>query len=142
METQQAGERAAEYFGGGYHCAEAVVSAFLEAIGEDPAMAVAHATAFGGGFGRTFAETCGVLSGCMIAIGHVCGRRQPGADWDKPAEFGAAIMRQFVESHGTSNCGVLRERFGAEQQMAECRNLVREGTVKLLQMYQDRPDWR
>ena len=82
MNQQQAGEKAASYFGAGYHCAEAVVAAFLETIGEDDPNAIAHATAFGGGFGKTFAEACGVLSGGMIAIGHMCGRRQRGEDWD------------------------------------------------------------
>lgn len=138
MDLQQAGEKAASYFGEGYHCAEAVVAAFFETIGDDAGDAIAHATAFGGGFGKTFAETCGVLSGSMIAIGHICGRRRRGDSWDGPAEFGAAVRQQFVDSHGTSNCGVLRERFGLEQQMTECRRLVREGTVALLKSYRER----
>jgi len=53
------------------------------------------------------------------------------------APFSKSI-KQFVDSHGTSNCGVLRERFGEEQQMTECRKLVREGTVALLKSYRDR----
>ena len=134
----QAGEKAAGYFGDGYHCAEAVVAAFFEAIGDDPGLAIAYATAFGGGFGKTFADTCGVLSGSMIAIGHICGRRQRGDDWEIPAEFGAAVRTRFVDCHGTSNCAILRERFGEEQQMAKCRELVRQGTVDLLELYLDR----
>jgi C_GCAxxG_C_C family probable redox protein len=137
-ESQLASEKAAGYFGEGYHCAEAIVAAFLESIGDDPGEAIAHATAFGGGFGRTFADTCGVLSGSMIAIGHVCGRRQRGDNWDRPAEFGAAVRQQFIDSYGTSNCGVLRERFGEEQQMIECRKLVRDGVLVLLKLYRDR----
>ena len=141
IDPHKAGERAANYFGDGYHCAEAVVAAFFEAIGDDAADAIAYATAFGGGFGKTFAETCGVLSGSMIAIGHICGRRQRGDSWDKPAEFGAAIMLQFIKNNGTSNCGVLRERFGEEEQMTECRKLVREGSIALVTMYQDRKSY-
>lgn len=133
---QQAGERAASYFGNGYHCAEAVVAAFLEAVGKDDPNAIAHATAFGGGFGKTFTEACGVLSGGLIVIGHMCGRRQRGEDWDIPAELGAELRDHFVKSHGTSNCAVLRERFGEERQMAECRKLVHEGTMSLLTIFQ------
>lgn len=135
IEAAQAGDRAAVYFGEGYHCAEAVVAAFFECLGDDPGEAVAHATPFGGGFGKTFGDACGVLSGSMIAIGHVCGRRQRGDSWDEPAEFGAAIRQLFIDRHGTSNCGVLRGRFGEEQQMAECRKLVRQGTADLVRMY-------
>jgi C_GCAxxG_C_C family probable redox protein len=134
---QQAGERAAGYFGEGYHCAEAVVAAFLETMGESAPETIAHATAFGGGFGKTFAEACGVLSGGMIAIGHMCGRRQRGENWDKPAELGAELRRQFIECNGTSNCAILRERFGQEEQMTECRKLVREGTIALIKVYQN-----
>ena len=47
MDLQQAGEKAASYFGEGYHCAEAVVAAFFETIGDDAGDAIAHATAFG-----------------------------------------------------------------------------------------------
>lgn len=138
LDFQQAGDKAANLFGDGYHCAEAVVAAFFEAIGDDPGDAIAHSTAFGGGFGKTFADTCGVLSGSMIAIGHICGRRQRGEDWDLAAEFGAAVRTQFVDCHGTSNCGILRERFGEEQPMDQCRELVRQGTVDLLKLYQER----
>lgn len=137
MNAEEAGERAASYFGEGYHCAEAVVAAFFESLGDDPTEAVAHATPFGGGFGKSFGDACGVLSGSMIAIGHVCGRRQRGDSWDRPAEFGAAIRQLFIDRYGTSNCSVLRERFGEEQQMTECRKLVREGTVALLRMYRE-----
>ncbi len=138
IDLQEAGEKAAGYFGEGYHCAEAVVAAFLESLGDDPTEAVAHATPFGGGFGRTFGEACGVLSGCLIAIGHVCGRRRRGEGWDRPAEFGAAIRQWFIDSYDTTNCGILRERFGEENQMAQCRKLVREGTVALLRMHRER----
>ncbi len=137
MKQQQAGERAASYFGNGFHCAESVVAAFLETIGEEAPDAIAHATAFGGGFGESFSEACGVLSGSMIALGHLYGRRQRGEDWGLPAGLGSELRTQFVDCHGTSNCAVLRERFGREDQMAECRKLVCQGTIDLLKICGD-----
>lgn len=131
----EAGERAAEYFGEHYHCAEAVVAACLEAFGETNTQpAIGHATAFGGGFGKSFAHTCGVLSGCMIAIGHFHGRKQGGESWELPAGLGETMVRDFQEKHATCNCGVLRERFGEEKQMEECRKLVKEQTEKLVEL--------
>ena len=65
---------AGNYFENGYHCAEAVVAAVLEGMGIDASEPVTHATAFGGGIGRTFQEVCGALSGCLIVIGHIHGR--------------------------------------------------------------------
>ncbi len=69
-EKQTAINRAGHYFGNGFHCAEAIVTAVIEAIGEDPSEDRAHATAFGGGFGRTYQEACGALSAAFIVIGH------------------------------------------------------------------------
>lgn len=137
MNAEQVAEQAATYFGEDYHCAEAVVAALFEAMGEDASDAIAHATAFGGGFGKTFTEACGVLSGSMIVIGHICGRRQKGENWDSPAALGATTRQHFIDRHGSSNCTVLRDRFGKEQQMAECRKLVRETTIALVNLLQN-----
>ncbi len=131
-------EQAAVYFGEDYHCAEAVVAALFEAMGEDASDAIAHATAFGGGCGKTFTEVCGVLSGSMIVIGHLYGRRQRGQNWDTPAELGATTRQHFIDRHGSSNCNVLRDRFGKEQQMAECRKLVQATTISLVNLLQNR----
>lgn len=133
-ERQTASHKAADYFGNGFHCAEAVAAAVLEAVGEDPSEAAAHATAFGGGFGRTFEEACGALSGAFIAIGHLYGRRQPGGGWDLPAKLGAEIRQRFSDDFETTHCATLRQRFGQELQMAECRQLVKKVTATLLAM--------
>lgn len=126
-----AGEKAADYFGSGFHCAEAVAAAVLETLGQPSSEATAHATAFGGGFGKTFEEACGALSGSLIAIGHLHGRRASGMAWDLPAEMGAEIRTRFVEAFGTSNCLKLRIRFGEKAQMEECRKVV-ERTAQML----------
>lgn len=136
MKPEQAAERAADYFGDNYHCAEAVVAACIEALGVESQDAISHATAFGGGFGRTFMETCGVLSGSMIVIGHLFGRRQAGESWDISAELGAVVRDKFLTRHDTSNCLVLRDRFGEEEQMDECRELVKKGVMDLLNFLQ------
>jgi C_GCAxxG_C_C family probable redox protein len=119
-----AGEVAAGYFSEQFHCAEAVAKSVLNAKGECAKSAVACATAFGGGYGRSFDEACGALSGGLIAIGQLHGRRAPGESWDYPASLGAMLREAFVEEFGTTHCRALRERFGDAQE-AECRNLVR-----------------
>lgn len=127
-----ASEKAAQLFGDGFHCAEAVAAAVLDALGEESAEAAAHATAFGGGFGRTFQEACGALSGSFIAIGHLYGRRKPGGEWNFPADLGAEIRQRFLDDFGTTNCATLRNRFGEERQMEECRKLTKKVTATLL----------
>ena len=140
IEIQMASENAAKYFGNGFHCAEAVATAVLDAVGEQSSEAAAHATAFGGGFGRTFQEACGALSGALIAIGHLYGRREMGGEWDLPAELGAEIRQCFLDDFGTTNCASLRNRFGEELQMAECRLLIKKVTSTLLTLLTENPD--
>ncbi len=138
-DRRRAGEKAAQLFGNGYHCAEAVAAAVLAAMDQASSEAVAHATAFGGGFGRTHQETCGAISGALIAIGHLHGRRRPGGEWDYPAELGAAIRQRFVDEFGTAHCQALRHRFGEARQMAECRRLTGWVAVALLELLADTP---
>jgi C_GCAxxG_C_C family probable redox protein len=120
----EVGSKAGEMFGNGFHCAEAVAAAVLQALGEDASEATAHATAFGGGVGESFRGDCGALAGALIAIGHLHGRREPGGDWSLPASLGAELREHFLRQHQTAHCATLRERFGEAHQMAACRRLV------------------
>ena len=134
FEIHSAGRKAADYFGKGFHCAEAVAAAALNATGRYSSGAVSHATAFGGGFGRTHQEICGALSGAFIVIGHLYGRRRPGGEWDVPALLGAELRQRFLANFGTTNCGTLRDRFGDACQMTECRHLTGWVTEVLLEL--------
>lgn len=111
-------------FGNGYHCAEAVVVSVLDSMNDCIQPAIAHATAFGGGFGRSFEEACGALSGALIVIGHIYGRKVAGENWDLPANLGAEMRDIFIKNYGTTHCKSLRDRFGEDQQMEECRKLT------------------
>jgi len=129
-------ERAGYYFENGYHCAEAIVAAMLEGIEETAPEAVSHATAFGGGMGRTFQEACGALSGCLIVIGHFYGRHSPGQSWDTPAQLAAAIRTGFIDRYETTSCKTLRERFGEELQQKECGSIVKTLAADLVDILQ------
>ena len=128
---------AAEYFGNGYHCAEAVTKAVLESMDEESEEAVSHATAFGGGFGESFSEACGVISGSLVAIGQLYGKRERGDSWKLAARLGALATERFKALHGATNCAHLRERFGEEEQMVLCRELVRQGARNLITLIEE-----
>jgi len=135
MEPTPVDEKAEYYFENGYHCAEAVAAAVLESLGKDAGQAIAHATAFGGGFGRSFDDACGALSGCLIVIGHLFPREKPGESWDKAAELGAAIRQTFIRSFETTHCGTLRDRFG-EAQSKKCEVLSGMLAAELMALLQ------
>lgn len=131
INKEQVADRAGHYFEHGFHCAEAIASSFLESIDQDPTQAVRHATAFGGGFGRSFQEICGAVSGAAIICGHLFGRRDPDENWDVPADCAAQLRAGFIECYGTTHCKTLRDRFGA-QQPARCCELVKETARSLV----------
>lgn len=139
QEKARISEKAGDYFESGFHCAEAVAAAVLEGMGEDASTALVHATAFGGGFGRTYEEACGAISGSLIAIGHLCGRKDPGAEWDTPASLAAKIRQKFIDQFETTHCAALRKRFGEEKQMKECCHLVRTVAFDLVALLSQAP---
>jgi C_GCAxxG_C_C family probable redox protein len=137
MDKNKVSDKASYYFENGFHCAEAVAAAVLEGFGKDTEQAIVHATAFGGGFGRSFDEACGAISGGLIVIGHLYGRTAPGQDWDTPAGLAQHFRQCFLDEYHTTHCGTLRERFGKEKQSEKCSRLVKQVTKHLLKILED-----
>ncbi len=136
LDSNRISNQAGEYFGNGFHCAEAVAKSVIDGMGMDGSLATAYATAFGGGFGKSHEEACGALSGALIVIGHFFGRTRPHEDWDRPADLAAGVRDRFLEQWGTTHCRTLCDRFGEEHQMDRCRDIVR-GVAKELALLVD-----
>lgn len=98
-------EKAADLFMHGYNCAQAVFGAFADQMGLPLETAVRMASALGGGLCR-MRETCGAVSGGMLALGTLQGYDIPGDDTIKLAlyERGQRVMRAFKEIYGTLCC--------------------------------------
>lgn len=98
-------EKAAELFMNGYNCAQAVFGAFSEKIGIPMDTAAQMASALGGGLCR-MRETCGAVSGGMLALGTLAGYCVPGNDEIKMALYarGQRVMKAFQEIYGTLCC--------------------------------------
>jgi C_GCAxxG_C_C family probable redox protein len=139
IQERAAEKAAAEFFEGKYHCAEAVASNVVRIFGCDPNGVLAQATPFGGGVGRTHCEACGALMGGLIAIGSLYGRKEPGMNWDIPARLAADLRHEFIMDFGTTHCETLRERFGTESQMEECREIVKKTAETLMGLLNEDP---
>ena len=125
-------KRAFKYHDSGFHCAEAVSKAIVEAYGNDTGNDIPKvATAFGGGIGRTKQDVCGALTGGILALGHLFGRNEPGVDWTDAAELAAKLKRRFVREHGTTVCGALLATFGPQENMMRCKQLSGEVAAML-----------
>ena len=89
-------ERARGNFSKGFNCAECVLEAVLTTVDTGlPAESLKMATGFGGGVGL-YGDTCGAITGAVLAVGAVHGRsRLPAGDDRK-----AALQEARQELHG------------------------------------------
>lgn len=128
-----------EYHNSGFHCAEAVSKAIIEAYSNGSGKDIPKvATAFGGGVGRTKQEICGALIGGFIALGYLFGRNVPNNDWTDASEMTAELRQRFVHAHGTTNCGALLATFGPQENMMRCKQLSGEVAGMLADIINER----
>ena len=99
-------EQAAQLFLSGSNCAQAVMVAFCDVTGLEPAFAAKLSSSFGGGMGR-LREVCGAVSGMLMVAGLLYGYDEPGQnDEAKKAHYQLVqeLAGQFREQAGSIVC--------------------------------------
>jgi len=98
---------AVETFEQGFNCAQAVLSAFAPRHGLSREHALKVACAFGSGMMR--GETCGAVSGSLMALGLAHGRCRTDdmAARSKTYALAQAFQERFEKLHGTCECAEL-----------------------------------
>ncbi len=95
---------AVHYFKEGFNCSQAVLAAFTPSSELETSTALKLASNFGGGMNE--GETCGAVTGALMAIGLKYGRYK--ADDIQAKEKAAGIAREFkkrfVAKHGSLQC--------------------------------------
>ncbi len=108
--------RARENYSTGFNCAESVVEAALGTVHTGlPPEVLKLATGFGGGIGL-YGDTCGALTGAVLACGAVHGRIAPPEGPDRRARIAASRV-QMHDDPGLYRLfhqlpGWFRQRFG------------------------------
>ncbi len=117
-------------FGCGLNCTQQVFLRVAEALGVDRELAIRTASGFGGGMGH--AETCGVVSGAVMAIGLCVGPSGEG-DADGRARVKnmcAAFEKAFLTRNTSLRCkDLLGYDLSTPEGMAKLRELGRFGTI-------------
>ena len=118
-----ADEIARGYFRQGLNCSECVLRTFLDIYDVDlPDAVLCMATGFGGGIGHT-KNTCGAITGAVLALGTLKGRRAPFGSKEEMGERVAdlqkniyPVFKQMIEEieakYGTLLCREMSEPFG------------------------------
>ena len=98
--------QAAELFLNGSNCAQAIVVAFCDVTGMEPALAAKISSPFGGGMGR-MREVCGAVSGMLMVAGLLYGYDDPGEkDVNKKEHYQLVqeLAGKFREEVGSIVC--------------------------------------
>lgn len=100
--------QAAEYHQRGFNCAQAVACTLAPAIDADVDQVFRLMEGFGGGMGG-FSQTCGAISGGVMAAGWV---KSTGPDNPTSKRHTYKLAREicarFKAANGTTNCAVLK----------------------------------
>ncbi len=118
-------EVALERFQGAYSCSQGVFSACAEKRGVDRDLALRIAAGFGGGMART-AQTCGCVTGAVVAIGLMQSSVTPEenqAAKDKTYEVVRRFLAAFTERCGSITC---RDLLGCDISTPEGMRQARE----------------
>ena|ERR1035437_10814 len=97
--------QAVETFRGGFNCSQSVLSVFAEDFGLTRDSCLRLASPFGSGIAR-MQETCGAVTGALMAIGLKYGKGENGLDADKANAYRLSqkLMVGFCERNHTINC--------------------------------------
>jgi C_GCAxxG_C_C family probable redox protein len=124
-------EKAEALFRSGHNCAQAVLGAFAEETGLDPACAAKIACGLGGGLARR-RETCGAVSGAALVLGMRHGPDR-AAVYGKVQDFcsrfeavcGSTLCRDLLEGTGATALGAPEARTESYYRKRPCVELVK-----------------
>ncbi len=101
-------QKARDLFLSGYNCAQAVAGAFADEMGMTTKQVCKLASGFGGGMGGR-RETCGAITGMVIAYSALCGYDQPTATDEKKQTYDGILhlIGAFEHTHEATLCADL-----------------------------------
>ncbi|PKN59893.1 MAG: hypothetical protein CVU53_05910 [Deltaproteobacteria bacterium HGW-Deltaproteobacteria-11] len=119
-------QRARKNFSLGYNCAECVTQAVFALVDTGlPAALQKCATGFGGGIGL-FGDTCGALTGCVMAVSAVHGRAGL-PEGDDPQDVAKKSRQQLYGKPGVYRIfNQIPNRFREKFHHTQCRELTRK----------------
>lgn len=96
---------AAATFQSGYNCAQSVISSFSTDFEMERDALLKLASPFGSGIAKT-QETCGAVTGALMAIGLKYGKGIRGTEEDKmhAYQLSRQLIEAFSKEHGCTNC--------------------------------------
>lgn len=124
---------AKNWFKQGLNCSECVMTAMLNNFETGlPAEVITLATGFGGGMGHT-KNTCGAITGAVMALSAMVGRKNPMAKETMPERIAelqdiygvvGKMVNEIKDEYGTLICSELSDPLGDWEGKARKRNCM------------------
>lgn len=132
----EAEKTARNYFRMGLNCSECVLRTFLDMHDTGlPNEVITLASGFGGGMGKT-KNTCGAITGAVLALGCLKGRKDPfhlPESIDRMRELEgvytpfAALVNEIEKTYGTLICKELSNPYGdfeSRERKKSCQQII------------------
>ena len=117
---------ATERFKSGFNCSQSVLSAFAEDFGLSRDSCLRLASPFGSGIAR-MQETCGAVTGALMAVGLKYGKGENGTEDDKTIAYRQSqfLVNEFKKRNTTICCRQLLDGYdmNSPQEMAKIMEL-------------------
>jgi C_GCAxxG_C_C family probable redox protein len=137
MTKEDIEQKAFAYFNSGFHCAESMLKTFMEMNSKEPDPSITKfASGFGGGMGGTHCETCGALTGGIIVLGWLFGRKDPGDDKQKVISLSSEFRTQFLKYFSSTNCQKILDLMEKQEIKMDCKKLTAETAGILYEILQ------
>jgi C_GCAxxG_C_C family probable redox protein len=125
MEKKEIEKKTFMFFHSGFNCAESILKAFVEMYNKKPDPCLTKiASGFGGGFGGSHCEACGALTGGIIAISWIFGRKDPCDDKQKVLSLSAEFRNQFLNRFNSTNCQNILDMMKKQDLKQDCKELT------------------
>jgi C_GCAxxG_C_C family probable redox protein len=117
-------DNAVEIFGKGFNCSQSVFAAYSEELGMSREQALRVSCGFGAGMGR-MCETCGAVTGAIMALGLKYGKVRPEDEPAKEKTYALVneLAREFKARNGTVVC---KELLGCDMGTPEGMKYAKE----------------
>jgi len=127
-------ERASYYFHNGYSCSETALQAGLDHLGVECDCTPAVASVFGGGV-KGLGHICGAISGTLMLIGILHGKRSLDGDRSEADRLAIEFLDFCQEEFGTLMCrDVTGLDFRKEEHPSEkCTRVIEANCVPLME---------
>lgn len=125
-----------------YNCAQAVACALADRIGADRAELYRLSEGFGGGMGG-HTETCGAISGAVMAVSQVAsaGIDEPGTTKGRTYLLVRELVEGFREQNGSTVCRELKGiGTGAHGMLRTCEGCIEDAVVLACRVLDERAD--